>query len=246
MNLKNKLCSVLWIAGVVQPALAVMPVYDAPLSAQNHTHFLENLHQWNEKVKQYQEEIKTAKSQLKAITGTRDVANALDELNSLKNSVKQLEEEIINPNGLLEGGLSNLDSKTRSIIKKYDLDRDCRADKGNFRKLCEARLKNELGNVTQQQRSAKEFTKIVQKLAELSKAAKHSKDLKTTQDIANQIAATTGLLQAQEAQERRIKDNYQRNLDLLSKRKSLLFQEESKKMSQKAQDFLHGKRKRID
>ena len=60
------------------------------------------------------------------------------------------------------------------------------------------------------------------------------------------IKQYTGLLQAQEAQERRIKDNYQRNLDLLSKRKLLLFQEESKKMSQKALDFLHGKRKRID
>ena len=169
MIFKKKLSLPLLIgACFAQPALAVMPVYDAPLSAQNHTYFHENLHQWNERVKQYQAEIRVAKSQLKVIMGTRDVANALDELDSFKNSVKQLEEEIINPNGLLEGKLSSLDSKIRSIIKKYDLDRDCRADRGNFRKLCEARLKNEWGHAPQQpQQSAKEFTKIVQKLTEL-------------------------------------------------------------------------------
>ena len=230
---KKFLFSLMTLAGLVQPGWAVMPVYDAPLSAQNHTHFLENLHQWNEKVKQFHEEIRTAKSQLRAVTGARNVASALEELNSLKSSVKALEEEITNPTDLLEGGLSSLDPATRQIIKKYDLDRDCKKSQGKLKSLCEAQLKNELGNVTQQQQSAREFTKIVQKLAQLSEDARKSKDLKTSQDIANQIAATTGLLQAQEAQERRIKEVYSRNLDLIERRRQDQMEEEGRKIDAK-------------
>lgn len=194
---------------------------DHPAFIQREHKFAEDVRQWVDEMKQYQEQIRLAKQKLKSVTGVRNIDTVVAELNDLVGGFDRLKSNFTNTDAILDQGFAALDKKTRDIFRKRGIGNVCKVQKRiEYRKLCEAKIALEIGNISEQEKMIEELSKATKKLQKLSEQAKKSKDLKESTDINNQIEALVGSFQLLNMQYRMKEEQRERNRQLVEQKEA--------------------------
>lgn len=192
---------------------------DGPAFAQREKKFVEDVRQWVDEMKQYQEQIRLAKQKLKSVTGMRNIDTVVSELSDLAGGFDRLKSEFTDTEAILDRGFAALDKKTREIFRRREIGNSCKAQKTiEYRKLCEAKIVLEIGNISEQEEMIDKLSKATKKLKKLSEQAKKARDLKESTDINNQISALVGSFQLLNMQWRMKEEQRVRNKQLIEQK----------------------------
>lgn len=221
MKIKNKLFfSIVIILNII--SLNSQAVFDPVVNASI-------LKQTAETLKQWKDQIALAKSELAAITGIRNISDALEELQNVKKNFEELKDEMTNISDILDKGFDNLNPETKQVFEKHGIGKSCTHKDDGFKQLCEGEIMYKIGNTTKQVKMVKDVQQTVRKLTQLAEEAKVAPDSKAALDYNNQIQATIGILQALEIQNNLRLQNEKRMMDIIDAKDAALFNERERK-----------------
>lgn len=142
-------------------------------------------------------QIQTQQNQLQSMTGIKDMVNLNQDLQNLTQTATSIKDVFNNPNKYFNDGLAALPNDAKELMDKYGVNELCDQykNRASFKKLCEAELTAKVATSYQNNLLIEQLNNNITRLSELSVKASNSPDIKTSQDIANQIAIVNGNIQ---------------------------------------------------
>lgn len=196
-----------------------VPVVDVMGNTQELQHWLVKVKQWGETVKHYQSEIQAYKDQLAAQTGLRDVMGLVNQGNSLKNDLLNLQKQGISLSELLvsdnapSGALNSLYDK----YKAFDVCNEKQAVGYSY--VCKQETVNKAYAIEQTTEVQGKISQTLNDISTLSNRVANAKDSKESMDLANSIQLKTVRLNTLTTQwEMNVKASEQRDKLLAQKR----------------------------
>lgn len=203
-----------------------IPVVDAIGNAQELSHWLEKVKQWENTVVHYDKELTAYKNQLATATGIRNVELFLRQAKNLSKDIEKLQKRGVSLNDLLtnSGGYT---SDLNNLYSKYKVFDSCdESAKGDYLDACKKMVINQAVSVEETTTIQEQIASVISDVSNLSSRISESTDSKESQDLANVVTAKSIQLNALTSQwEMSVKQSELRN-QMLANQRQKAFQEQ--------------------
>lgn len=187
-------------------ALAVMFTLSAPASAGgilvfDTVNMLEQAKQWSQELKQWNQTVQHYESQMKSITGIRDIGSFTRQLSGLKGELEKVYQD---GDAILGDFSSNptggLSAKAQQLFEQYGAFDMCKSGVDEKDNLCKARVVSTAVSVERGKDINKQLAASMDEISSLSGRIEQAADTKESQDLANALQAQSLKMQAIKAQ----------------------------------------------
>lgn len=179
-----------------------IPVIDgAQIGNQIQTWAIEG-QRWLKQVQQYKQDFENQQNQLmqqsgilQGMTGVRDMAGFMNEVNSTLKDIKDLDKWLGDTDSILKHGKDILSDKLKKAFDEYGATNLCKNANLTIQKKCEGEIIVEVLKKEKIDKNARKLEKRISTIENIAKKMKTAKDSKEAQDLGNAMQTQIALLQ---------------------------------------------------
>lgn len=180
-----------------------IPVIDgAQIGNQIQTWAIE-AQRWMKQVQQYKQDFENQQQQLmqqsgilQGMTGVRDMAGFMNEVNSTLKDVKDIDKWLGNTDAILKYGKDILAANLKKAFDDYGATNLCQNSNLTVQKKCEGEIIVEVLKKEKINKNAKKLNQRISTIENIASKMKNAKDMKEAQDLSNAMQTQMALLQA--------------------------------------------------
>lgn len=157
---------------------------------------------WTKQLQQYKQDFENQKNQLmqqsgilQGMTGVRDMAGFMNEVNSTLKDIKDLDKWLGDTDSILKHGKDILSDKLKKAFDEYGATNLCKNANLTIQKKCEGEIIVEVLKKEKIDQNAKKLEKRIATIENIAKKMKSAKDSKEAQDLGNAMNTQIALLQ---------------------------------------------------
>lgn len=157
---------------------------------------------WTKQLQQYKQDFENQKNQLmqqsgilQGMTGVRDMAGFMNEVNSTLKDIKDLDKWLGNTDSILKHGKDILSDKLKKAFDEYGATNLCKNSNSFIQKKCEGEIIVEVLKKEKIDQNADKLKKRISTIENIANKMKNAKDMKEAQDLSNAMQTQMALLQ---------------------------------------------------